>query len=98
MNFVTGPAAEQRGATTIGIRPEHMAASVTEGEWAGTVSVAEHVGSDTFLYVAVPGVGDITMRAVGEFSLKPGETVYLTPDPARIHRFDREGQAISRLS
>ena len=65
---------------------------------AGTVSVAEHVGSDTFLYVTVPGVGDITMRAVGEFALKPGASVFLTPDPARIHRFDREGAAISARS
>jgi multiple sugar transport system ATP-binding protein len=98
MNFVTGPSAAARGATTIGIRPEHIAGSTTEGEWQGKVSVAEHVGSDTFLYVTVPDVGDITMRAVGEFSLKPGATVYLTPDPARIHRFDREGMALPRPS
>ena len=94
MNFVTGQAAAARGAATIGIRPEHIAGSRTDGEWAGTVTVAEHVGSDTFLYVAVPGIGDITMRAVGEFALKPGESVYLTPDPGRIHRFDAEGQAM----
>jgi len=94
MNFAGGAAAQTRGATTIGFRPEHVAASLTEGEWHGTVSVAEHVGSDTFLYVAVPDVGDVTVRAVGELALKPGAKVFLTPDPARIHRFDRDGQAI----
>ncbi len=57
MNFVAGKAAEPHGAATIGVRPEHIAAG-REGEgWAGTVSVAEHLGSDTFLYVDVPEIG-----------------------------------------
>ena len=94
MNFVTGAAAERRGAATIGIRPEHVATSQTSGEWDGVVSVAEHVGSDTFLYVAVPEIGDITVRAVGELALKPGERVFLTPDSTHIHRFDRDGKVI----
>ncbi|MCX5568025.1 ABC transporter ATP-binding protein [Kaistia nematophila] len=94
MNFVTGAAAEKRGATTIGIRPEHVATSQTSGEWDGVVSVAEHVGSDTFLYVTVPEIGDITVRAVGELALKPGERVFLTPDSTHIHRFDRDGKVI----
>ena len=94
MNFIGGRTAAAHGATTIGIRPEHIAGSRTEGTWEGTVSVAEHVGSDTFLYVTAPEVGDITMRAVGEFALKHGERVFLTPDPARIHRFDQEGRAM----
>ena len=94
MNFVSGKAAEPHGAATIGVRPEHVAAG-REGEgWAGTVSVAEHLGSDTFLYVDVPEIGSITSRAPGEIGIEAGERVILRPDPARIHRFDAEGRAI----
>src|SRR5471030_2853892 len=66
MNFVSGEAASQHGADTIGIRPEHLKIG-KEGEgWPGTVSVAEHLGSDTFLYVDAGKLGLLTCRYVGE--------------------------------
>jgi multiple sugar transport system ATP-binding protein len=94
MNLVTGPPAGQLGATTIGIRPEHLRIA-PEGEgWQGTVSVAEHLGSDTFLYVDAGALGLLTVRAIGEIHLKGGDRVWLSPDPARLHRFDKDGMAI----
>src|SRR6202012_1716007 len=51
MNFVSGVSARQHGAATIGIRPEHLKVDREGQGWPGTVSVAEHLGSDTFLYV-----------------------------------------------
>jgi len=95
MNLVGGETAAGHRAATIGVRPEHITAARQGGVWSGKVTVAEHVGSDTYLYVAVPGVGDITVRAVGELGIKPGEPVGLTPDPARIHRFDKDGRALA---
>jgi multiple sugar transport system ATP-binding protein len=94
MNFIQGAEAERRGAATIGIRPEHLRVSRESGDWTGTVSVAEHVGSDTFLHVNVEGAGALTARTEGEFGLRHGERAYLTPDPARIHRFDAAGMAL----
>jgi multiple sugar transport system ATP-binding protein len=94
MNFVAGPPAGQLGAATIGIRPEHLRIA-QEGEgWPGTVSVAEHLGSDTFLYVDAGALGLLTVRGVGEIHLKGGDRVWLSPDPARLHRFDKDGMAI----
>jgi multiple sugar transport system ATP-binding protein len=94
MNFVSGPPADQLGATTIGIRPEHLRIA-PEGEgWQGTVSVAEHLGSDTFLYVDAGALGLLTVRGIGEIHLKGGDRVWLSPDPARLHRFDKDGMAI----
>src|ERR1700752_2877288 len=43
MNFISGAAAAQYGATTIGIRPEHLNVGKTGEGWAGTISVAEHL-------------------------------------------------------
>ena len=94
MNFIPGAAAGDPGATTIGIRPEHIAASRESGTWSGTVTVAEHVGSDTFLYVNAGPLGDLTVRSIGEMGVKPGDRIFMTPEPGRIHRFDASGNAI----
>ena len=95
MNFIGGEQAQRHGAATIGVRPEHLKASRDGEGWEGKVSVAEHLGSDTFLYVDVPGIGSLTARSIGELGLAPDDTVRLLPDPRRIHRFDRDGKTIS---
>ena len=78
----------------VGVRPEHIKASKDSGTWQGTVGVAEHLGSDTFLYVNVEGIGQMTVRAEGEQQLHHGDTVWLTPDPTRIYRFDKDGRSL----
>jgi len=94
MNFVSGDAAKQRGAATIGVRPEHLKVDREGQGWQGTVTAAEHLGSDTFLYVDAGPIGQLTARTIGEFNLSAGDKVSLSPDPARIHRFDSSGNAI----
>jgi multiple sugar transport system ATP-binding protein len=94
MNFIRGAEAQRLGAETIGVRPEHLRASRDGEGWQGTVAVAEHLGSDTFLHVDVPGIGNLTARSVGELGLATGDRVRLQPDPARIHRFDHDGRAL----
>lgn len=94
MNMIERETAQHRGAATIGIRPEHMTVSRDGEGWSGTVRAAEHLGSDTFLYVDTPEIGSITVRCVGELGLGEGDSVRLRPDPARIHRFDQSGMAI----
>ena len=95
MNFLNGAEAERRDAHTIGIRPEHISASASEGAWKGTVGVSEHLGSDTFFHVHMDGRPEpITVRAGGEVSLHNGDTIYLTPNEDQLHRFDREGLRI----
>ena len=94
MNFVTGAPAAAHQAHTIGIRPEHIALSKDQGTWRGTVGVAEHLGSDTFLHVNADGIGTLTARVGGDFAVTHGDQVYLTPDAERLHRFDEKGLAI----
>ncbi len=96
MNLMTGDEAVRRGATTFGIRPEHIIASPSEGLWQGTVGVSEHLGSDTFFHVHMKDhPAPITVRAGGEVSLHHGDTIYLTPDETRIHRFDVQGMRLT---
>jgi multiple sugar transport system ATP-binding protein len=98
MNLIGGASAAAWHAATMGVRPEHIKVSAPNGAngtaWNGTIAAAEHLGSDTLLYVEVPGAGLVTARAMGEVRGVVGDAVKLTPDPARIHRFDADGKAI----
>jgi multiple sugar transport system ATP-binding protein len=94
MNFISGDPARQHGAATIGVRPEHLKIDRDGQGWLGTVTVAEHLGSDTFLYVDAGQLGMLTVRYVGELDLAAGDAVRLSPDPARVHRFGENGSAI----
>ena len=93
MNFLEGPEAAKQGAHAIGIRPEHLRISTTEGMWPGTVGVSEHLGSDTFLHVTTDH-GLINVRAGGEVGLHHGDRVFLSPDMGQLHRFDAQGGAL----
>ncbi|SOB99056.1 sorbitol ABC transporter ATP-binding protein /mannitol ABC transporter ATP-binding protein [Rhodobacter sp. JA431] len=94
MNFIEGAEAAKHGAHAIGIRPEHIKVSTTEGAWQGTVGVSEHLGSDTFLHVTTE-YGVLNVRAGGEVDLHHGDTVFLSPDMAQLHRFDQQGWALT---
>jgi multiple sugar transport system ATP-binding protein len=94
MNLIDGDAAKAHDAATIGVRPEHIALSADKGTWSGIVRVSEHLGADTFLHVDVDGVGTMTVRADGEYPVKYGDRVGLTPQSDKIYRFDAKGMAI----
>jgi len=94
MNLIKPPPGMANGATTLGVRPEDVEVSRDKGLWPGTVEIAEHLGSDTFFYIAAKGLGRMTVRTTGEFGLTSGQPVWLTPKPDRIHRFDQNGQAL----
>jgi len=93
MNFIDGEQAARHGASSIGVRPEHLTVSRDSGLWQGEVVVAEHLGSDTFLHVKLNGLGQLTARAPGEFDVHSGDPVWLTPQEGRIYRFDAAGLA-----
>ncbi len=93
MNFFKGKRAASYGAASIGVRPEHVDLSTTSGSWQGTVGVAEHLGSDTFLHVHFDDDTLATVRADGELDVKHNDTVYLTPQDGKVHRFDDHGDA-----
>ncbi|MEM1102326.1 MAG: ABC transporter ATP-binding protein [Pseudomonadota bacterium] len=92
MNLITGEAAKSHGAQTIGIRPEHIDVVQDGGEWSGTVGVAEHLGSDTFFHIHNTGLAEtLTVRAIGDVSLRHGDTIHLSPRHDEIHRFGPDG-------
>src|ERR1700722_11825783 len=94
MNIVTGDSAAKRSATSIGIRPEHTELSTTAGEWPGKGRLWEDLGSDTFVFVDGGPLGQITVRREGDASLAPVQAFFVTPQEARLHKFDKDGNRI----
>ncbi|QFT92384.1 Maltose/maltodextrin import ATP-binding protein MalK [Roseovarius sp. THAF9] len=92
MNLIDGPEAAKHGAHTIGIRPEHIDVVEENGTWKGTVGVAEHLGSDTFFHIHDTGLTEtLTVRALGEVTLRHGDKIHLSPRAEQIHKFDAQG-------
>ena len=95
MNLITGDEAAKHDATTIGIRPEHIDVVESGGAWTGTVGVAEHLGSDTFFHIHNTGLAEmLTVRAIGDVSLRHGDTIHLNPRLNEMHRFGADGLRI----
>jgi multiple sugar transport system ATP-binding protein len=95
MNLISGAIAAGYKCETIGIRPEHLSVDTAKGDWKGTVGVAEHLGADTFLHVRIEAGDLLTVRVDGEMPINHGDTIYLTPDTQKLHRFGTDGLAIS---
>ncbi|WP_415183710.1 ABC transporter ATP-binding protein [Phaeovulum sp.] len=93
MNFLDATALGTRGAT-LGIRPEHLGISRSEGPIAGTVSHIEKLGSETLVYIRAEPHGLLTVRLFGEQDFTVDEAVHLTPDPTRSFHFDAAGKRL----
>ena len=101
MNILPGPALGT-DAPKAGIRPEHLTISrepvSAPGTLEGRAGVTEHLGSDTFVRVNIdgpPGAAvQVMARAPGEFPVRSGDPVWLSPEPGALHRFDADGLTI----
>lgn len=94
MNFFEDEAAKEYDAYAIGVRPEHLKLSTESGKWQGTVGIAEHLGSDTFVHVEVENTGSVLVRVAGDIAVDYGDRVFIEPAGDTIHRFDEKGMAL----
>ena len=83
----------------LGIRPEDIKddeAFITahpESSFAATVRVYELLGAEVFLYFAVDDY-DITARVDPRTTARPGDTITIAMDLAKMHIFDKETEQI----
>lgn len=88
-------AGSDRNPTRLGIRPEHITiVAEGRGQTTGTIEVAEYLGADTYLYVAIDGFETMLVRTDGAKELPEGGRIGLSFDPDRVHFFDADGQSI----
>jgi multiple sugar transport system ATP-binding protein len=93
MNLVPGAAVGETCAT-FGIRPEHLRLTHGGGQWQATVRAVERLGADSIVHLTGDGTADLVARIPGGDPIAIGDRVGLTPDPARIRRFDAAGRAL----
>ena len=94
MNFIDVPNGDTNGASSLGVRPEHFIISQDTGTWSGKVGVIEHLGSESFLQVTLTNGSTVTVKADGDCSLQYGDSVFLTAQENKVHRFDKNGVTI----
>ena len=84
------------GATTLGVRPEHITIAEGSGVKLADVRVdlVENLGGQTVVYATTTDSQAITIVLEGQSKVELGATVGVHIDPARIHLFDAEGMAI----
>jgi multiple sugar transport system ATP-binding protein len=96
MNFLRGKFAEPYGASTIGVRSEHIQIGAGEGAWTGKVIHSENLGSDSYVYADM-GAGDpVIVREDGTKKHQPDEAISIQPRKGQVHRFDADGKPLGR--
>jgi sn-glycerol 3-phosphate transport system ATP-binding protein len=86
--------APREGAVILGLRPEHAEAGADgSGGWPLQVDVVEMLGAERLVYGRL-GDATFTLRMEGTLTPpKPGQTLQLHPDSARLHWFDTTTKA-----
>jgi len=100
---VDGSAGRAGDRVTLGVRPEHFAASSKGGATEAanvlrtTVTFVESLGSTTHAYCAFPGAQeDLTVELDGRLRVKTGQALALAVPADACYLFDAEGSAWRR--
>lgn len=82
------------GASTLGIRPEHIAITDpgTQGSIPGLVALVEDVGADAYVSVRVGTEASLWVRTGTPAPAQDGERVGLLLDPTHVRWFDEAGR------
>jgi len=93
INFLPGRALGLPGVE-VGIRPEHLELlpEAARDALEGSVELAELTGAETWVTIAL-GADKLIVRAGAEVAVRPGDRVWVRPQPGRILRFDATGAA-----
>jgi ABC-type sugar transport system ATPase subunit len=84
------------GSAELGVRPEHLAIvdpNDPHVAFTGAISIIEHLGNSTILYVDTPA-GQLIIEGDGNLDVKSGQAVGLTLDEAHARLFGRTGAAL----
>ncbi|MEM0906320.1 MAG: sn-glycerol-3-phosphate ABC transporter ATP-binding protein UgpC [Pseudomonadota bacterium] len=82
----------------LGIRPEDIVLTTDEeADFRGEIVVAEHLGGDSYYYVDVPQIGELTVRAPGDHLSNLADVLHLSVKRECIHLFDASEHAITHI-
>jgi multiple sugar transport system ATP-binding protein len=75
-------------AVTYGVRPDHLELAAEAHGVPGEIVVVEPTGSETELVVRI-GEAQVVVEARGRATVRPGDRVTFTVNPAHVHLFDQ---------
>jgi ABC-type sugar transport system ATPase subunit len=84
------------GSAELGVRPEHLAIvdpNDPHAAFAGAISIIEHLGNSTILYVDTPA-GQLIVEGEGNLDAKSGQAVGLRLNESHARLFDETGTAL----
>ncbi|WEJ59279.1 sn-glycerol-3-phosphate ABC transporter ATP-binding protein UgpC [Devosia sp. FJ2-5-3] len=91
----TLPRAAGAGPVTLGVRPEHLALGAPgDISVEGTITLIEYLGSEVFIYVALPDGQTLLAQAPGNVRHQRGEKVSVSFRAEDTHLFDADGLRI----
>jgi ABC-type sugar transport system ATPase subunit len=87
---------EGAGPAELGVRPEHLAIvdpNDPRASFAGAISIIEHLGNSTILYVDTPA-GQLIVEGEGNLDAKSGQAVGLRLNESHARLFGETGTAL----
>lgn len=82
----------------LGLRPEHIALNCSENTFEGTVTLIEHLGELSYLYVDVGQEGELVLKVNGDNQHQAGDRIQFGIKPNYLYLFDHEGKALTRIN
>jgi multiple sugar transport system ATP-binding protein len=81
------------GATTLGLRAEHVRVAAPDAGLCATAQVVERLGERTLVHAELDGGTPIVAEDKGVSSVRAGDAIGLALDGAAAHLFDEQGRA-----
>jgi multiple sugar transport system ATP-binding protein len=82
---------------TVGVRPEHLRiADPANARLVGEVQIAEQLGGETFVYIALASGETLVVEIQGQSARKSGQRVGVDFEETAYHLFDGSGRAVRR--
>ncbi|WP_137170050.1 ABC transporter ATP-binding protein [Marinomonas sp. FW-1] len=82
----------------LGLRPEHIALDCEHNTVEGTVTLIEHLGELSYLYVDIGQEGEMVLKVDGDNQHKAGDKITFGIQPNRLYLFDHQGKALKRVN
>jgi multiple sugar transport system ATP-binding protein len=89
----------EKGATVqLGLRPEHISLRCDTNTVEGKITLIEHLGEQSYLYVDIPQEGELVLKIDGDNQYHAGDNVTFGIKPNRLYLFAKDGDALPRIT
>ena len=82
----------------LGLRPEHIALHCENNTVEGTVTLIEHLGELSYLYVDIGQEGEMVLKVDGDNQHQAGDKITFGIQPNHLYLFDHQGKALTRVN